>query len=184
MAKVSSVVLHDSDGNAKRTMLIGTALLATLETFQFESMLQHTPFLSKVRNAGFILAHLLTFAHSMTPRCRLNENGWRFKVLEMADKYHITIGGTPGIEKVLAEIHNTAPSKEPEEDKHEQFMIRKSDPDSYMNCILSYKGRSIEGGVLTSADFNADGILRQWDDWTWIFEVDYLPESCICSSNY
>ena len=181
MANISSVVLHDSDGNAKRTMLIGTALLTTLETFKYKSLRQHT---SEIRNAGFILAHLLTFAHSMTPCCRLNENGWRFKVQEIADTYHITVSGTPGIEKVLAEIQDMAPSKGSEEDKHEQFMMCKSDPDSYENCILSYKGRPREGGVLTSANYMAGRTVRQWDDWTWIFEVDSLPETCMCSSRY
>lgn len=77
------LVFSDSEENAKRTMLIGTALLTTLENISMETM--------SVRNAGPILCHLLSFAQSMKSSCRLNEDGWKSIVLEKADKFDIII---------------------------------------------------------------------------------------------
>ena len=96
-------MLNDSEGNAKRTMLLGTALLTTLESLGARTDFKD---LSDIRNAGLILAHFLVFAQSMNSSCRLNENGWKHRVLEKADELAIVVGGVPGIEEMLAEIRN------------------------------------------------------------------------------
>lgn len=89
-------------------MLIGTALLMTLDNLGDKRLFEHA--LSDVRNARLIIGHLLKFAQSMTPSCRLNENGWKSKVLEKGHELNIIIEG-PGIESVLAEIRKTEHSK-------------------------------------------------------------------------
>lgn len=144
-------MFSDSEGNAKRTMLIGTALLTTLENISMETM--------SVRNAGPILCHLLSFAQSMKSSCRLNEDGWKSIVLEKADKFDIIIEGIPGIEKTLAEIRETELSKDLDEEGNE-LSTNKSRLDDFTKCMLCYKNRPYVG-VLTLESLKA-GTVRQW----------------------
>ena len=153
-------MFHDSEGNAKRAMLIGTALLETLEILSKANLFKHDR--SNICNAGLIVAHLLTFAHSMNPHCRLNENGWKSKVLQKADECNITIEGIPGIEKRVAEIRETGHSRCSDEN---QNVV-----DSLIECTLCYKGRSRSGGIVTLESLKA-GIVRGWKQWAWSLEV-------------
>lgn len=86
-------MLHSSEGSAKRSILIGAALLITLEILGDKTLLEYD--LSDIRNAGLGLIHLLYFVHSMDLPCRLNDNGWKSKVLEKADGYEMAIEDTP-----------------------------------------------------------------------------------------
>lgn len=152
-------MFHDSEGNAKRTMLIGTAVLMTLET-RYQ--------LLGIHNASFILALLLKFGHSMAQSCRLNESGWISKVLEKADEYNVAIEGTiPGIEKVLAEIRETGHvSKQSDEDESWLSKMIKDD----LHCTLCYKSKPQSGGLVTLESFKA-GTVREWKCSTWLLEV-------------
>lgn len=164
-------MLHDSEGNAKRTMLIGTAVLETLMALVLEGILSRSSSPSGIRNIGLIVTHLLTFAHSMTPRCRLNENGWMSKVLKMADEYDIDIDGQPGTEDIIAEIRETVQGNESAEEQNETWWMSGRGRASYSSdYLLCYKGRPREGGVLTLANRNADCAMREWSNWTWMLE--------------
>ena len=141
-------------------MLIGTALLETLEILSKANLFKDDR--SNICNAGLIVAHLLTFAHGMNPHCRLNENGWKSKVLQKADECNITIEGIPGIEKRVAKIRETGHSRLSDEN---QNVV-----DSLIECTLCYKGRSRSGGVVTLESLKA-GIVRGWKQWAWSLEV-------------
>lgn len=86
-------------------MLICIALLTTIESVSIESIYDHD--ISDIRKAGLILAQFLSFAQRMDSSWRLNENGWKSKVLEKVDEFDTIIEGRPGIENVLAEIRET-----------------------------------------------------------------------------
>ena len=173
-------MLNDSEGNAKRTMLIGTALLMTLESLSARTDFKD---LGDIRNAGLILAHFLVFAQSMNSSCRLNENGWKHRVLEIADELNIIVGGVPGIEEVLAEIRNVGDNGElkdttSEEDLNGEDSSGKassedwttdSDSAGFDNCLLCYKSKPWVG-VLTLESLKA-GTVRKWGYFNWPVEV-------------
>ena len=183
-------MLNDSEGNAKRTMLIGTALLTTLESLSARTDFKD---LCDIRNAGLILAHLLVFAQSMNSSCRLNENGWKHRVLEKADELNIIVGGVPGIEEVLAEIRNVGDNGEledttseedssagdsnagdpnagdPNEESSGEEWSTDSDFDDFDNCLLCYKPKPWVA-VLTLESLKV-GIVRKWRYFNWVVEV-------------
>ena len=168
-------MLNDSEGNAKRTMLIGTALLTTLEILSART---DSKDLCDIRNTGLILAHFLVFAQSMDSLCRLNENGWKHRVLEKADELNIIIGGVSRIEEVLAEIRNEGDNGElkdtmSEEDSSGEASAEEwstdSDSEDFDNCLLCYKSKPWVA-VLTLESLNA-GIVRNWRYFNWVVEV-------------
>ena len=168
-------MLNDSEGNAKRTMLIGTALLTTLESLSARTDFKD---LGDIRNAGLILAHFLVFAQSMNSSCRLNENGWKHRVLEKADELNIIVGGVPRIEEVLAEIRSVGDNGELKDTTSEEDLSGKasseewttdSDSAGFDNCLLSYKSKPWVG-VLTLESLKA-GTVRKWGYFNWPVEV-------------
>ena len=167
-------MLNDSEGNAKRTMLIGTALLTTLESLSARTGFKD---LGDIRNAGLILAHFLVFAQSMNSSCRLNENGWKHRVLEKADELNIIVGGVPRIEEVLAEIRNVGDNGELKDTSEEDLSGKASseewttdsDSEGFDNCLLSYKSKPWVG-VLTLESLKA-GTVRKWGYINWPVEV-------------
>ena len=168
-------MLNDSEGNAKRTMLIGTALLTTLESLGARTDFKD---LGDIRNAGLILAHFLVFAQSMNSSCRLNENGWKHRVLEKADELNIIVGGVPRIEEVLAEIRSVGDNGELKDTTSEEDLSGKasseewttdSDSAGFDNCLLSYKSKPWVG-VLTLESLKA-GTVRKWGYFNWPVEV-------------
>ena len=166
-------------------MLIGTALLTTLESLSATTDVKD---LCDICNAGLILAHLLVFAQSMNSSCRLNENGWKHRVLEKADELNIIVGGVPGIEEVLAEIRNVGDNGELKDttskedssgkdlnegdsnagDSNEEWSTD-SDFDDFDNCLLCYKPKPWVA-VLTLESLKA-GIVRKWRYFNWVVEV-------------
>ena len=146
-------------------MLIGTALLLTLDILGDKRRFEHA--LLDVRNAGLIIGRLLNFAQSMTPSCRLNENGWKSKVLEKAHEFDIIIEGSD-FESVLAEIRKTEHCKGSDEEGNEQSTTQ-YDLDNITKCMQCYKSRP-RGGVLPLESLRT-GIVREWRYWLWSFEV-------------
>ena len=166
-------------------MLIGTALLTTLESLGARTDFKD---LSDIRNAGLILAYFLVFAQSMNSSCRLNENGWKHRVLEKADELAIVVGGVPGIEETLAEICNVGDKGElkdttsgeasnaggsnaggsNEESSGEEWSTDSGFGD-FDNCLLCYKPKPWVG-VLTLESLKA-GIVREWRYFNWLVEV-------------
>lgn len=168
-------MLNDSEGNAKRTMLIGTALLMTLESLSARTDFKD---LGNIRNAGLILAHFLVFAQSMNSSCRLNENGWKHRVLEKADELNIIVGGVPRIDEVLAGIRNVGDNGELKDTTCEEDLSAKasseewttdSDSAGFDNCLLCYKSKPWVG-VLTLESLKA-GTVRKWGYFNWPVEV-------------
>ena len=134
---------------------------------------------SDIRNAGLGLIHLLYFVHSMNWPCRLNDDGWKSEALEKADGYEIAIEGTPGIERLLADIREKLHNEQSDEDKNEQS-TDKDDLDDITNCTLCCKSRS-RGVVITLKSLKLGLSVRK--HCKWVLEVRYQPESlmwCFC----
>ena len=67
--------------------------------------------------------------------------------MEKADGYEMAIEGTPGTERLLADIREKLHYEQSDEDKNEQS-TDKDDLDDITNCTLCYKSKS-RGGVIT-----------------------------------
>ena len=65
--------IDDSEGNAKRVMLFGTALLTTIDILIKESLFKSGN--SDIRNIALIFGHFLNFVHDTKGMCKANEDG-------------------------------------------------------------------------------------------------------------
>lgn len=79
--------IDDSEGNAKRVMLFGTALLTAIDILLKKDLFK--PDNSEIRNTPMILGQFLNFVHDMKEMCTANEDGWKRTVLERADTHGI-----------------------------------------------------------------------------------------------
>lgn len=84
-------MIDDSEGNAKRMMLIGTALLTTIDVLISQGLFTNNS--SKIRNIGLILSLFLEFAEDEGEIPSCNEDGWNAVVVEKADAHGVTIEG-------------------------------------------------------------------------------------------
>ena len=157
--------IDDSEGNAKRVMLFGTALLTTIDILIKERLFKSQD--SDIRNVALVLGHFLNFAHDMEETCRANEDGWKTKVLDLADAHDIK----PlmiGIERVISEIRTSkadATSDEDEPRKSKTELRR----EGLKNAAKSYESRHLSG-FITAESLKA-GVKRSWTHWNWATEV-------------
>lgn len=100
--------------------------------------------------------------------CRLNDDGWKSEALEKADGYEIAIEGTPGIERLLADIREKLHNEQSDEDKNEQS-TDKDDLDDITNCTLCCKSRS-RGVVITLKSLKLGLSVRKHCKWVLEFE--------------
>ena len=157
--------IDDSEGNAKRVMLFGTALLTTIDILIKERLFKSQA--SDIRNVALILGHFLNFAHDMEETCMANEDGWKTKVLDLAEAHDIK----PlmiDIERVISEIRESradATSDEDESTKSKTEIRR----EGLKNAAKSYESRHLVG-FITAESLEA-GVKRSWTHWNWATEV-------------
>ena len=157
--------IDDSEGNAKRVMLFGTALLTTIDILIKENLFKSQD--SDIRNVALVLGHFLNFAHDMKETCRANEDGWKTKVLDRADANDIK----PlmiNIEHVISEIRTSkadATSDEDESAKPKTGTRR----EGLKDAAKSYESRILVG-FITLESLKA-GVKRSWTHWNWATEV-------------
>ena len=180
-------MLNDSEGNAKRTMLIGTALLTTLYSLSERTDIEN---LCDIRNASVILAQFLMFAQNMNSSCTFNENGWKHRVLEKADELNIVVGGFPGIEEVVAKIRHAGDNREPDDTRSEEGSSWKHSIEEYSseedssegwitdsefdfedfdNCLRCYK--NVSWAEILNSESLAAELIRTWRSFDWVIEV-------------
>ncbi|KAL8656957.1 MAG: hypothetical protein Q9226_002405 [Calogaya cf. arnoldii] len=91
------------EANAKRLMLIGTALLSSIDVLKSHKLF-HSDSNTEVRNIGLILCHYLQFAYDQREIPRLNEAGWTKLVIQRAEEHGIAIEGFYGIGKIISAL--------------------------------------------------------------------------------
>ena len=157
--------IDDSEGNAKRVMLFGTALLTTIDILVKENLFNSQG--SDIRNVALVLGHFLNFAHDVEETCRANEDGWKTKVLDLADAHDIK----PlmiSIERVISEIRTSKGNATPDEhdSAKRKTQIRR---EGLQNAAKSYESRHLVG-FITVESLKA-GVKRSWTHWNWATEV-------------
>ena len=181
--------IDDSEGNAKRVMLFGTALLTTIDILVQEDLFKFKDL--EIRNIAPIIGHFLNFVHDMKDLCRANEDGWKIKVLEQADKHGIkphVIGRANedgwkikvleqadkhGIKPHVIGINNVITELREDEDNtlsdDERGSRKTSRRDGRANAARSYESKPWVG-VITLESLEA-GVKRSWTHWDWTIEV-------------
>ena len=157
-------MLDDSQGNAKRTMLIGTALLTTIDLLISQGLFTNTG--SKIRNLGLILSMFFEFAEDAGEH-ECNEDGWNYEIVKKADAHDITIEGLVSsyelVERVR-DIDDSSDNSEEEEDMTEM------DPEE-LTTYMSERYQSI---------YHASelGEKRSWKQYDWDIEVRHTYIAC------
>lgn len=146
-------MIEDSDGNAKRVMLIGTALLTTIDVLIQKDLFKNS---SKIRNIGLILSMFLQFSADETEIAEYNEDFWTTKVVEKADEHGVTIQGLVGIDELVQAIRgegfayaSDSEESHPAEDEPEEMMT----------------------DMLDSYQSGAYSTTRSWRHYCWDIEV-------------
>lgn len=161
--------IDDSEGNAKRVMLFGTALLTTIDILVEEGLFKAKD--SDIRNIGLILGHFLNFVHDMKETCIANEDGWKTVVLELADDHGIK-PHMISIDHVISEIRKCKDDDTPDEDGKMRPGIG-AQRKALVNAANSYDSKPWVG-VITLESLKA-GVERVWTHWAWATEVRPFP---------
>ena len=159
--------IDDSEGNAKRVMLFGTALLTTIDILIKDNLFKAED--SPIRDIALILGHFLEFAHDMKEICEAKEDEWTEKVLERADQHGIK----PYIinnDHVISEMRNGKEDTASDEDGTPKPEIA-SRREGLENATKSNESKPWVGWI-TVESLKA-GVKRSWKHWNWATEVGY-----------
>lgn len=173
------LVLDNPEGNAKRIMLIGAALLTAVVLIQEKIYLNDKA--PKIRNQSLILSLFLQFADRFHEICSHNEDGWTLQVVGIADTFKIPIEGVAGISKIIEKIRKSKEASGsgrksiPQELSKEEAEIEAKE--KMWACYEDAPG--MEWGVITLESLaRARGELRDWKKgWCWIVEVCFHSPS-------
>ncbi|KAK0509296.1 hypothetical protein JMJ35_008667 [Cladonia borealis] len=149
-------MISDSEGNAKRMMLIGTALLTTIDVLISHGLFTNTS--PKIRNLGLILSLFLQFAGDVETEC--NEHGWKHVIWQKADAHDVTIEGLVRSQELVQSIRDIdyASNISEEEDLNEM------DPEDlamYMSDRYESRHTCVELGE-----------KRSWKQYDWDIELE------------
>lgn len=165
--------IGDSEGNAKRVMLFGTALLTTIDILIKRSLFKSEG--SDVRNLALILGHFLNFVHDMKEMCKANEDGWKKIVLERADEHGIE-PYMISIDHAISEIRD-GDIRDSNDDANSDISNEDGTPrptiatkkECIENAAKSYESKPWVG-LITLESLKA-GVKRSWTYWNWASEV-------------
>ena len=145
-------MIEDSGGNAKRIMLIGTALLTTIDVLIQKRLFTNNS--SKIRNIGLILSMFLQFAADESGIAEGNEDGWKTVVVEKADAHGVTIQGLVGINELVQAIREEGDDSDSDTENPAE-----DDPKHMMMAMLA---------CYTSGEYPTK---RTWKHYCWDIEV-------------
>ena len=150
-------MIDDSEGNAKRIMLIGTALLTTIDVLIAQGLFTNTS--SKIRNLGLVLSLFLQFVEDEGETASCNEDGWKAVVVERADACGVIIQGLVDIDELVQDIRDSAYDS----DSDEEELIEKDPKDRMTKLSDCY-----QSGEHSYTD---RGEMRWWKQYDWGIEV-------------
>ena len=159
-------VIEDSEGNAKRVMLIGTALLTTIDVLIQKGLFANNS--SKIRNIGLILSMFLQFSADESETAERNEDGWNTVVVEKADAHGVTIQGLVGIDELVQAIRDECHDSDSDEEDFTEIGEIGSD------AIIANCYQSSELPCTDLESFNP-GEHRSWKHYCWEIEVRGIP---------
>lgn len=149
--------MDDSEGNAKRVMIIGTALLTTIDVLIAHGLFTNTS--SKIRNLGLILSLFLQFAQD--EEVQLNEDGWDYVVVKKADTHEVTIKGLENSHELVESVRDIDSLS----DISEEEDITEMDPEDLATYVSEhYRSRSHALEL---------GEKRSWKHYDWNIEVHH-----------
>ena len=163
--------IDDSESNAKRVMLFGTALLTTIDILVKESLFKSEN--SDIRNLALILGHFLNFVHDMKEMCKAIEDGWKKIVLERADEH----GVEPYMISEIRESDDDTNSDHSDIDGTPRPKIG-TKKESIENAAKSYESKPWVG-LVTLESLKA-GVKRSWTYWNLATEVYPSHEHTHC----
>ena len=169
-------MLNDSEGNAKRIMLIGTMVLTTIDVLIEKGLFKND---SEIRNIGLVLSQLLQFAEDENEMGSFNEDGWKATVVQKWIDYDISIEGVAGVDQLFCDIraHEDISDSEDEDEDRITGMVNGA-----VNMVICYKSREL-WGVMTVEKLNS-GHRRSWKQWNWRMEVgSFLRSPLTCGHN-
>ncbi|KAL8928870.1 MAG: hypothetical protein Q9208_001648 [Pyrenodesmia sp. 3 TL-2023] len=150
---------NDREGNAKRLMLIGTALLSAIDVLKSHSLF-NAIYNTEIRNIGLVLCHYLQFAYDQRETPRLNEAGWTRLVIRRAEEHGIRIEDFYGIEKVISAL------KRPNAGNGGNASdVGRLPPGGITNMVYAYQSAPPLEGILTVERVKAHekgGTRRDW----------------------
>ena len=156
-------------------MLIGSMLLWTLESLEIAN-LRHEEAdrfcrneSSQLPNLGLILSYFLRFAEDQKKTYRLNEDDWKYSVVQKADKFGVEIRGLNGSEELVKRLRADAP-----QDGVASGKFDFSGTVFYKCC----KGEEM-WGLMTIQNLN-QSTRRSWSDpqfFSWRYVVDFVPQT-------
>ena len=155
-------MIDDSEGNAKRMMLIGTALLTTIDVLISQGLFTNNS--SKIRNIGLILSLFLEFAEDEGEIPSCNEDGWNAVVVEKADAHGVTIEGLVESYELAMSLRDNVYNS----DCSEEEDITGMDPEE-LATYMSERYQSREQSYTTET-FEL-GEKRSWKQYDWDIEV-------------
>lgn len=161
--------IDDSEGNAKRVMLFGTALLTTIDILVKEGFFKSKN--SEIRNVALIIGHFLNFVHDMKDMCPANEDGWKRTVLERADEHGIK-PHMISINHVIDEIRKSEDRTVSDDESGRRTKLRR---DGLKSAAQSYESKPWVG-VITLGSLEA-GVERSWTHWDWATELKAYSKS-------
>ena len=155
-------MIDDSEGNAKRMMLIGTALLTTIDFLIAQGLFTNTS--SKIRNLGLVLSLFLQFAEDEGEIPSCNEDGWNAVVVEKADAHGVTIQGLVGSYELVQSIRDDVYAS----DISDEEDISEMDTEN-LAAYMSDRYQSLDPSCTTQT-FEL-GEKRSWKQYDWDIEV-------------
>ena len=140
-------------------------------------------------NVALILSLFLQFAENWKGTCRLNEDGWKYIVVDRADKQGVIIRGLSGIESLVENIRTENKKMLDEHEGHKRS-ISKEDYTQEMveemdNLMACYKRQDL-CGVITMEKLR-QGTRRRWSmplnpkTWSFSNSAFFLEVCCLLS---
>lgn len=161
--------------NAKRVMLIGSMLLHMLDLLDRRDDW-------RLPNLPLFLSLFLQFAEEFKDTCELNEDGWKYLVINKADRYLIKIEGLPGTNALIDRLRDEM--KDQESEPRVEISPNARGPLHWEEC---YQNQELSGArVLTLEELN-QGTRRCWERYHFFIEVcnkTSLPPKPICPRSF
>ena len=158
--------IDDSEGNAKRVMLFGTALLTVIDILLEKDLFKSDN--SEIRNIPMILGQFLNFVYDMKEMCTANEDGWKRIVLEKADTYDIK-PFVISLGHVIDEIRKGGDDTVSDDESGSRIPDIISRRNGHENAAKRYESKPWVG-VITLESLKA-GVRRSWTHFDWATEV-------------
>ncbi|KAL9638224.1 MAG: hypothetical protein Q9164_001701 [Protoblastenia rupestris] len=162
---------NGNEDNAKRLMLVGTALLTTLDLLIKRDI---------IRNIGFIFGRLLNFVSDMEETCGLEEDARTIPVIQKVDKHKIEIKGSAQRDEIVDGMRKAAiivpyAKGDVHDEDWNDPLTRQDLTEAKLNMIKAYEPTPTPNySGMNTSETQDEGTERHWCRWDWTAEVRLL----------